>query len=113
MKPTTKSPYEIILRPIITEKSMRGTEAEENLGRKYAFAVAKNSNKYEIAWALEQIQKDAKAPINVTTVNVVNVHGHARVGRFFRRANKGTTASYKKAYITLQPGQQIELIEGV
>jgi large subunit ribosomal protein L23 len=96
------------VRPIVTEKSV--FISNEN---KYVFEVAKGANKFEIAWAVEQIQKDAKNTINVISVNTVSTKGAARRGRFFRRANKGFSAGYKKAIVTLKQGQQIELVEGV
>jgi large subunit ribosomal protein L23 len=108
MSATTKSPYEIIIRPIVTEKSFRG--GAEN---KYTFAVAKNANKYEIASAIEQIQAEARNTVNVVTVNTLTIHGTSRRGRFFKRGNSGRTSDWKKAIITLQAGQTIELVEGV
>ena len=108
MAATQKSAYEIVIRPIITEKSVYAS----NEG-KFVFEVAKSANKYEIAWAVEQIQKDAKNEVNVVTVNTVAAKGKMRRGRFFKRASQGMTSSYKKAIVTLAPGQQIELVEGV
>jgi|SRR5579883_1556284 len=108
MSATTKSPYQIIIRPIVTEKSVNGS----NDG-KYTFAVDSGANKYEIAWAIEQIQKEAKNTVNVVSVNTIKVHGKARRGRFFRRANQGRSSDWKKAIVTLAPGQQIEIVEGV
>ena len=108
MSSTTKSPYEIIIRPIITEKSVNVSNAG-----KYIFAVDDNANKYEIAWAIEQIQTEAKNAVNVIDVNTVVVKGKQRRGRFFKRANKGRSSDWKKAIVTLAPGQTIELVEGV
>ena len=108
MSVTNKSPYEIIVRPIVTEKSVFVSSE-----RKYIFEVAKGANKYEIAWAVEQIQKDIKNTINVVSVNTVTTKGTTRRGRFFKRANTGFSAGYKKAIVTLKEGQQIELVEGV
>lgn len=108
MSVTTKSPYEIILRPIVTEKSMGG-----GVQNKYTFAVAKNANKYEIASAIEKIQGDARNAVNVVAVNTLIVKGRAHRGRFGKRSNQGRTKDWKKAVITLQAGQQIELVEGV
>lgn len=108
MSATQKSPYQIVIRPVVTEKSV----GLSNEG-KYAFAVDPSANKYEIAWAIEQIQKEAKNAINVVAVNTVTVKGKEKRGRFFRRANKGRTANWKKAIVTLAPGQQIEIVEGV
>jgi large subunit ribosomal protein L23 len=108
MSSTTKNPYEIILRPIVTEKTVSAGALN-----KYTFAVAKEANKYEIASAIETIQSDAKNPINVVTVNTLIVKGKIRRGNFFKRRNKGRSSDWKKAVVTLKPGQQIEVVEGV
>ena len=86
------------------------TAAADN---QYTFVVARNANKYEIAEAIERIQADAKNIINVVSVNTMVVKGKTRQGRFFKRSNKGRTSDWKKAIVTLQPGQSIELVEGV
>jgi len=80
---------------------------------KYTFIVAKDANKYEIAEAIERIQADAKNTINVISVNTMVVKGKTRMGRFQKRANRGRTSDWKKAIVTLSPGQSIELVEGV
>ncbi len=108
MSATTKSPYQVIVRPIVTEKTMNG-----GIENKYTFVVAKDANKYEIAEAIERIQADAKNVINVVTVNTMIYKGKSRQGRFFKRANKGRTSDWKKAIVTLRPGQAIEVVEGV
>jgi large subunit ribosomal protein L23 len=108
MSSTTKSPYEIVVRPIVTEKSVSLTPAG-----KYIFSVAPDANKYEIAWAVEQIQSEQGNPVKVAAVNVLAVKGKERRGRFKRRANKGATSAWKKAIVTLQAGQSIQLVEGV
>ena len=108
MSATTKSPYQIIVRPVVTEKSVDG--GSQN---KYTFIVAKEANKYEIAEAVQQIQADVKNVINVISVNTMVVKGKTRQGRFFKRANRGRTSDWKKAIVTLRPGQSIELVEGV
>jgi large subunit ribosomal protein L23 len=108
MSATTKSPYQIIVRPIVTEKSVDGG----NQG-KYTFVVARTANKYEIAHAIEQIQADARNTVSVVAVNTMVVKGKTRRGRFFKRSNQGRTSDWKKAIVTLAPGQSIELVEGV
>jgi len=108
MSATTKSPYEIVVRPIVTEKSFQG--GSQN---KYTFVVAKDSNKYEIATAIEQIQADARNVIKVVSVNTHVIKGTSRRGRFFKRGNQGRTSDWKKAVVTLREGQSIELVEGV
>jgi large subunit ribosomal protein L23 len=108
MSSTTKSPYDIIVRPIVTEKSMAG-----GAQNKYVFEVAREANKYEIAQAIERIQAEAKNVIKVTAVNTLVIKGKSRQGRFFKRANRGRTSDWKKAVVTLSEGQQIEVVEGV
>ena len=91
---------EIIIAPVITEKSMSGSES-----KKYAFKVAKDANKIEIAAAVE-----AMFDVKVAKVNTVNVRGHLRrYGRF-----EGKTAAWKKAVVTLADGSKpIEFFEGM
>ena len=60
-----KTPYDVILAPVITEKSM-----DDAADRKYTFLVAKDANKTEIKLALEEI-----FGIEVEKVNVMNVRG--------------------------------------
>ena len=79
--------YDIIRKPIITEK---GNEGIAN--KKYTFVVAKDANKTQIKAAVEEIFK-----VKVKKVNTVNVRGkYKRQGR-----TEGYTSSYKKAYVQL------------
>jgi large subunit ribosomal protein L23 len=91
----------VLLRPVITEKSMTGT----NLGR-YTFAVAKKATKQEIAQAVAQSFK-----VDVVAVNTATVRGKSR--RIGRRVGK--QPDWKKAVVTLAEGQRIEryFVEGV
>ncbi|GAV24647.1 50S ribosomal protein L23 [Carboxydothermus islandicus] len=94
-----KNPRDIIIRPLITEKSM--DLAQEN---KYTFVVDKNANKIEIKNAIEELFK-----VKVEKVNTIRVKGKMkRVGRFV-----GRTPEYKKAIVKLRAGDKIELFEGV
>jgi large subunit ribosomal protein L23 len=108
MSSTTKSAYDIIIRPIVTEKTVNGSNAQ-----KYTFVVDRQANKYEIAWAVEQIQAKANNKVNVVAVNVVNVKGAFTRGRFAKKTNRGLTSNWKKAIVTIEEGQTIELVEGV
>ena len=96
-----KTAYDIIKRPIITEKSMAAT-AE----KKYTFEVAKDANKIEIAKAVEEI-----FGVKVAKVNTLNVQGKIkRTGRY----PAGRTASWKKAMVTLTAeSKTIEVFEGM
>jgi large subunit ribosomal protein L23 len=95
-----KTPYDVILKPVITEKSM--DDAQE---RKYTFKVAKDANKTEIKIALEEI-----FDIEIAKVNVMNVKGKVkRQGRYV-----GKTADSKKAIVTLKEGsKEIEFFQGL
>lgn len=91
---------DIIIRPIITEKSISGVA-----DKKYTFEVDKSANKIEIAKAVEEIFK-----VKVVKVNTVNVRGQLRrQGR-----TQGYTRSWKKAVVTLTPdSKSIEIFEGM
>jgi len=92
-------PYEVLRRPVITEKN---TELQAQ--GKYAFEVAREANKPQIKQAVEKAFK-----VKVTTVNVMIVHAKTRrVGR-----RQVLTQPWKKAIVTLEPGDKIELFEGV
>jgi large subunit ribosomal protein L23 len=91
--------YEIIKRPLITEKSTR--LAQEG---KYVFEVDRRATKAEIKDAVERIFK-----VHVRKVNVLNVPGKLRRVR----QHRGYTAAWRKAIVSLQPGDRIALFEGV
>ncbi len=95
-----KAAQDIIIAPIITEKSMSGIA-----NKKYTFKVAKDSNKIEIANAVETLFK-----VKVAKVNTVNVRGkQRRMGRY-----SGYTASWKKAVVTLKADSKpIEFFDGL
>ena len=92
--------HDIIIRPIITEKSMMGI-AE----KKYTFEVAKTATKIDIANAVEEAFK-----VKVAKVNTVSVRGRLkRQGR-----TQGYTKSWKKAVVTLtEDSKRIEFFEGM
>lgn len=79
--------YEIIKKPVLSEKSYAGIP-----NKKYVFIVAAKADKTEIKKAVEQV-----FDVTVAKVNTVNVRGKLkRQGR-----SEGYTAAYKKAYVTL------------
>lgn len=92
---------DIIIKPIITEKSMAGVATE----KKYTFKVDKKATKIQIAKAVEEI-----FGVNVAKVNTVSVRGRLRrQGR-----SQGYTPSWKKAYVTLtEKSKTIEFFEGM
>ncbi len=91
---------DIIIRPIVTEKTMLGMP-----NKKYTFEVAKKAGKIEIAKAVEDIFK-----VKVAKVNTLKIRGRKRrQGRFV-----GYTPSWKKAYVTLTSDSKgIEFFEGI
>lgn len=95
-----KKAQDIILAPVITEKSMYGV-AE----KKYTFKVANDANKVEIAQAVEEL-----FGVNVSKVNTVSVRGRLkRMGR-----NEGYRPDWKKAIVTLtENSKTIEFFEGM
>ena len=94
------SAQDIILKPIITEKSMSGLQ-----NGKYTFKVAKDANKIEIAKAVEEL-----FGVKVAKVNTLNVRGRSkRMG-----LHSGYTPSWKKAVVTLTPDSKtIEFFDGM
>lgn len=91
---------EIILAPVITEKSMSGSDM-----KKYTFKVAKDATKIDIAKAVAEL-----FGVKVSKVNTINVRGHVRrYGRY-----EGKTASWKKAVVTLtEDSKPIEFFEAM
>ncbi|MDO8683600.1 MAG: 50S ribosomal protein L23 [Armatimonadota bacterium] len=95
-----KDPYTIIIRPLVTEKTISST-AES----KYTFQVDLNANKIEIGEAVKQIFN-----VKVEKVNTLRVRGKTRrLGRF----REGRKPSWKKAIVTLKAGDRIEIFEGM
>jgi large subunit ribosomal protein L23 len=99
-------PYSVIKRPLITEKAMGLTGQS-----KYAFQVAPEANKIEIAEAVHQIFSVDVVKVNTLLVKGLLKRGAVRTGRGQRRTS-GKERSWKKAYVTLKPGQRIEVFEG-
>ena len=108
-----RSPEIIIKRPLLTEKSSRMREtggaasapAEgEAYAQKVVFEVARDANKIDVRRAVQELFK-----VTVTDVRTLIVRGkEKRVGRF-----SGRRPSWKKAFVTLKPGDNIEFFEGV
>ena len=93
--------YDIIIRPIITERSMAATS-----DKKYVFEVAPSAGKIEIKNAVEKI-----FGVKVAKVNTMNVPGKAkRMGA----ARPGRTKDWKKAIVQLtEDSKTIEFFEGM
>lgn len=94
------SNYDIIIRPVITEKSMDGI-----VDKKYAFIVRNDATKTQIRHAVESIFN-----VTVDKINTVRVNGKIRR----RGVTEGKTASYKKAYVSLTADSKaIEFFESL
>ena len=95
----TRNPREIIMRPIMTEKSMRQKEAQNVV----TFRVRADANKVEIRAAVEAVFN-----VKVTEVRTAGYEGKLkRMGKY-----QGRRPDWKKAVVQLAPGHKIELVEG-
>jgi len=94
-----REPREVLIRPLMTEKSMRQKDEHNTV----AFRVRPDANKLEIRAAVETVFN-----VKVAEVRTANYEGKLkRMGR-----HQGRRASWKKAVVTLQAGHKIELVEG-
>ena len=95
-----KTPYDVIIKPVISEKSM-----DDAAKKKYTFKVAVDANKTEVKHAVEEI-----FDVEVKKVNIMNVVGkQKRMGRFV-----GKTAATKKAIVTLtDASKEIEFFQSL
>ncbi len=93
--------YQVVRRPLITEKALGAKETEATL----VFEVASNATKTEVKQAIEALFK-----VKVEAVRTANFAGkERRRGRF-----SGYRSDWKKAYVRLQPGQKMpEYIESL
>jgi large subunit ribosomal protein L23 len=95
-----KDPRDIIIEPIVTEKSVHLRDTHNQ----YAFKVAINATKPEIRKAVEDLFK-----VKVADVKVINVKPKKRR---LRTRKFGYTSSWKKAYVRLKEGDRIPIFEG-
>jgi large subunit ribosomal protein L23 len=97
---------DIILRPVISEKSI-----DESGRGKYTFAVHNDANKVQIKAAIEELY--SKEKVTVVAVNVLTSRGKEKRRGTKRGRVTGHTPDWRKAVVTLAPGQKIEFFEGV
>jgi large subunit ribosomal protein L23 len=92
--------HHILIRPVISENSVAATERNN-----YTFAVARDANKFQIKAAVE-----AEFKVDVLGVRVLWVQPKQK-----RRGRRtlGTVPGWRKAIVTIAPGQKIELFEAV
>ena len=92
-----KTTYDILVRPLITEKTMKLVEEG-----KYTFEVKQGSNKVEVKKAVEELFK-----VEVTAVNMMNtLRKKRRVGKY-----EGLRPAVQKAIFTLADGQKLDVFE--
>jgi large subunit ribosomal protein L23 len=94
-----REPHKVIFRPLLTEKSTISKEEHNQV----AFEVDAKANKIEIRQAVESAFK-----VRVLGVRTINMRGkRKRMGRFF-----GRRPNWKKAVVTIAPGDHIDFFEG-
>ena len=91
----------MLRRPVVTEKNTM-----LNAEGKYIFEVAPDGEQDRVKRAVEEVFK-----VQVSAVNVINVRG--KIARRGWRRTPGMTRSWKKAIVTLEAGERIELFQGV
>ena len=92
-----KSPRDVIVRPVVSEKSYAGLEAN-----KYTFLVSSDASKTEIKEAIQKIWN-----VHVLSVNTMRRKGKVKRQRFV----EGKRPDEKRAIVTLAAGDQIEIFE--
>ena len=95
----TLSVYEVIRAPLVNEKATLLSEHN-----KVSFRVSSEATKTDVKKAVEELFK-----VKVKTVNVLNTRGKAKRFKGF----EGQRSGYKKAIVTLEQGQKIDVMAGV
>ena len=100
VKEPTPADYQVLIKPVVTEKS----SVVGGVGSCAVFKVAKRATKDQIKGAVERVFK-----VEVDKVRTCNFIGK------LKRTNRsvGRRAAYKKAYVSLKPGHTIDLVEGL
>jgi len=94
------------MQPVISEKTI-----DESTRGKYTFAVSDSANKIQIKAAVEELYK--KEGVTVISVNVLTTKAKEKRRGTKRGRIVGHTTPWRKAIVTLAPGQKIEFFEGV
>ena len=99
----------IILEPVLTEKS---NILKEGKKKKYVFKVDKRANKVQVMNAISNLYS-----VKPVSCNILNVRGKRRanmpVSASTYKRGYGLTSSWKKAVVTMAPGDKIDILEGV
>jgi large subunit ribosomal protein L23 len=91
-------PDDIIISPLLTEKSNRLRESH-----KYVFAIDPRANKLQVEEAVNKLFQ-----VKALSCNIINVRGKPRT----LRGRRGYTSSWKKAVITIAANEKIQIFEG-
>ena len=97
---------DVILRPVVSEKSI-----DESSRGKYTFRVHPDANKIQIKAAIEALYEAEK--ITVVAVNVLTKRAKTKQRGTRRGRVIGKVSGWRKAIVTLAPGQKIQFFEGV
>jgi large subunit ribosomal protein L23 len=111
---STLTAADIVLRPVISEKSIDVStlgDRDVKAGNKYTFAVHRDANKIQIKAAIEELYASEK--VTVVSVNVLTTQSKEKSRGTKRGRIKGFTTPWRKAIVTLAPGQKIDFFEGV
>jgi len=103
---STLTAPQVVLRPVISEKTI-----DESGRGKYTFAVHEKANKIQIKAAIEELYRSEK--VTVVAVNVLTTQAKEKRKGTRRGRIVGHTTPWRKAIVTLAPGQKIEFFEGV
>ena len=95
---------EVLVKPILSEKA----NAQQDKLRRYAFRVARKSNKLEIKKAVQDFYG-----VNVVDVNTVVVVGKDKTRYTKKGFTKGRKSAYKKAFVTVAEGETIDLYSNI
>lgn len=97
--------YAVLIAPVITEKASTAESLKSGVGRnKLVLKVARNATKPEIKAAVERVFN-----VRVHSVNTVNSMGKVKK----TTSVIGRRAAFKKAYITLEEGHSVQVVEGL
>lgn len=98
-----KKAYQILIKPILTEKMLKLQETEF----KYGFMVDRKATKIDIKRAIQERFDD----VTVTSVQTMTVHGKTKQMNTRRGLTHGRRATWKKAIVTLRKGDSINFFE--
>ena len=102
---TVRTAPETVIAPVVSEKSI-----DQATRQKYTFRVHPDANKIQIKAAVEELYAAEK--VTVVGVNVLTTKAKTKVRNTRRGRIEGRVAPWRKAIVTLAPGQKIQFFEG-